>query len=1184
MPGIGSFKYLYERLGDQRFQKLCGALVVDRWDDVEVFPVGQKDGGRDIVAGKKNTVLQVKFTKDRIRQPLSWLKSAIKREDENIRRLKARGCTRYVIMTNVEGSAARGSGDRDQMDKALEQFGRTYQLDMSVMWCTDIDAWVDLAGPDLKLAYVDMLAGSDALVALLQSTSLQANEQRERALLTDYVSTHWERDKKVKFTQVDLKSNLLSDLFVDVTAVRTRSPRKVRLAETELGGLAQHLLGTPLPFTLVEGVPGQGKSTVAQYVSQVHRADFIGRDRLAETGETCPTHKSETLRLPVRIDLADYARWMSGHDPFAADSTKTASGTPRVKADVETFLVAHFDACTAGYNVGIGDIRGIIGRYATSVVFDGLDEVASVQVRARVVKEIDEFTTRHAQARPGNMHILVTTRPNASDLAEPASDLYERVVLQPLDESLRKRYLRQWATAQELDKPHTRTVERIFGERTAAPHVAQLANNPMQLTILLHLIHTKGESLPVARTDLYEQYMTLFLDREAAKSEIVLNNRPDIEEATAYLGWYLQGLAELDSASTKLPETRIVSTMTRYLAGVGRANSPVKDVFDAMNDRVWVLTSKDTGTFEFDVQPIREFFAAKFLHEFASGQDGSSFDAATALKEMLSRAYWSNTARFLGGLFQANRVPDIADTVIERFREGGGARQVQTTTWTLLSDGVFSRRTLAQSRVAELFADDLSLRLLVMGDSTHVADLSPDYGGSHLGNLLLDRVESDPTSPMTLDRAFVASKVGELGAFTKRWTAAMSEAVGTHNEAAWLTAAVPSRAGRALPAGDIARLKLGTAEAARMAISSGVTPPSDSPQAATLLRWVLDGHCSAVRPDGDSEAADVLRVVPPSQFVALAEESGTIASSHARTKALQRLRASHRGFEKVQNCMRNRRGEVGTTSRWINTARELANVYGGPCWLATEIAVIGAALPQDRFRTGGNLTPGAPCFGPDMDYGQWVPGMRVNRAKADWWREHRALCTEDHSLAAWIIGLLVVADSNVIRELVADLDKAAYGLSEHPRSALVATSSRIGLSRVVRSLDLTNFDEDIAPITRLLLAHRASDPVALIGGDPYTLREIAVYEDGAWPGVRAASTRALDHPTQENLDLVEAFGACGDVKIPQSHHLAEDAARYVLNHPTRFPGAWLTLAEQSLSRDEQVAPLKTHAEAAWGIA
>lgn len=44
-----SERYLYERLGEKRFQQLCNALLVREFPDVMCFPVGQKDGGRDAV-------------------------------------------------------------------------------------------------------------------------------------------------------------------------------------------------------------------------------------------------------------------------------------------------------------------------------------------------------------------------------------------------------------------------------------------------------------------------------------------------------------------------------------------------------------------------------------------------------------------------------------------------------------------------------------------------------------------------------------------------------------------------------------------------------------------------------------------------------------------------------------------------------------------------------------------------------------------------------------------------------------------------------------------------------------------------------------------------------------------------------------------------------------------------------
>ena len=56
MPAAPSMKYLYERLGDKRFQNVCAALIVSQMQDVEVFPVGQSDGGRDITTGKRGIV------------------------------------------------------------------------------------------------------------------------------------------------------------------------------------------------------------------------------------------------------------------------------------------------------------------------------------------------------------------------------------------------------------------------------------------------------------------------------------------------------------------------------------------------------------------------------------------------------------------------------------------------------------------------------------------------------------------------------------------------------------------------------------------------------------------------------------------------------------------------------------------------------------------------------------------------------------------------------------------------------------------------------------------------------------------------------------------------------------------------------------------------------------------------
>ena len=41
--------YIYQNLGDERFQELCGTLISKEFQNIQFFPVGQPDGGRDSI-------------------------------------------------------------------------------------------------------------------------------------------------------------------------------------------------------------------------------------------------------------------------------------------------------------------------------------------------------------------------------------------------------------------------------------------------------------------------------------------------------------------------------------------------------------------------------------------------------------------------------------------------------------------------------------------------------------------------------------------------------------------------------------------------------------------------------------------------------------------------------------------------------------------------------------------------------------------------------------------------------------------------------------------------------------------------------------------------------------------------------------------------------------------------------
>ena len=1216
MSASGSWKYLYERLGDARFQQMCGALLNLEHRNVQVFPVGQADGGRDMVVpdGKgRGVVYQVKFTSDRKKPAIKWFVDAIRGEDAKIRELVKRGYTSYVLMTNVEGTSALDKGSRDKLERELDRLSKDYGIPMSCLWSSDIDARVD-GSVAVRQQYFEMLTGVDGLAALLGAPDPREQERRERELILDYLHYCWALDRAVKFKQVEFKSDQLANLFVDVSGVGG-APDLLRAVPGKqplprMNAMAGHLLDARCsPTVLIQAVPGQGKSTVVQYVCQAHRASLLGRDELQQDSEAVPEDVPAVGRVPFRIDLAAYAKWVEGGDPFAHDD-QAPKRKRRRRCDVELFLVEHVADAMPGRQVTEELINGWLERYPTLVACDGLDEVA-LPVRGQVVELIEKFATRWASGRKTDRRtdpkvvrcqVIVTTRPNDSQLPEPNKS-FERWVLQPLTESSKRQYLGKWMSAQHLGQADKQELASSFDRHIGTPHVAQLAENPMQLTILLDLMRVRGHSLPEDRTQLYRLYMELFLDREADKSVLVRDHRDGLKEATSFVAWYLQALSEIDADSSSLPKDRIVGQMAGYLAKVGRGSeSEVKVLFEAMRDRFWVLTSKREGTYEFDVQSIREFFTAWFLTDYADAARPSSYDPVDVLLEMLPQGYWLNTARFLAGhiAVRANNLSNMADLISERVGCPVGARQVRAAVWSLFSDGVFTARQAPRKRIAWLLTDDLTVRFQSR-DSTWAIP-RPDVGGEDLAEALREQITADVAAELSAERSRLAMQVGERTTHIQWWLERLTQAGNVDTQQAeWLAIGAPFVGGLDLPPALITDLRLSSPHAARAAIAAGVSPQEGTQQADALTQWVLDGHCSDVWPEGSSEAADLLRVAAPVMLITLAvgddlsrnvtRELGrlghrtNVTEQKRRQDALRRLRECRSGCD-LQATLRQGKGQKGTTSQWVNTARNLKTMYGQATWLATEVAAIGAGLMQAR--TGGDVTPDAPVWGLEMDYGQWVSAIRQHKASADWWREQLRECGDDFSRSTWVLGLVTVATGSVVHQMWQELNQVVEALQEHCLEALLMTCSRLSLAGLLcrRNEGFPQHDKT-QTATLLLWAYGATDPTSVMGQDLEVLQEASRWGVASWPARKAVEDLFLGGGT--STEVVDALAAFGGPMTASSEwpermpHLDETTARRILGKADRLATPWLILADSSLRDAHQQPPLKNVVETRWGI-
>ena len=317
--------YQLENLGDERFQELCQALLVREFPDVQCFPVGMPDGGRDAVrwfyvtrGEKAFSVFQVKYVRKPLAEddPHKWLEKTLEGEVEKIRTLVPKGAKSYYLLTNVPGTSHLKSGS---MDKVQAILSKALPVPAVCWWRDDLNRRLDNAYA-LKWAYPEILSGPDMLHLIVES-GLSEHRERRASALKAFVRAQYDQDETVRFKQVDLQNRLLG-LFVDVpVSPRTlQGDRRYSLFERikhqankgkdheQLGGAAFLLdSGIEQCFRLIvlEGAPGQGKSTLGQYICQAHRARVLqDTEALAALPDE---HRPLSVKVPFRVDLRDLA-------------------------------------------------------------------------------------------------------------------------------------------------------------------------------------------------------------------------------------------------------------------------------------------------------------------------------------------------------------------------------------------------------------------------------------------------------------------------------------------------------------------------------------------------------------------------------------------------------------------------------------------------------------------------------------------------------------------------------------------------------------------------------------------------------------------------------------------------------------------------------------------------------------
>jgi hypothetical protein len=744
--------------------------------------VGQRDGGRDGRDPETATVLQVKFKRTEDKENSEWLIAALEKELPKIHALAKQGMAKYLIATNAQGTAHLGGGRIDRVQQWLDD---NLPVPAMCMWRNEIDRRFDLAPAQLKLKYAELLTLEDGFEIILSTLARFQNERANDAMRS-FIASQYRSDETVKFKQVNLSNNLL-DLFIDVPVSFSRSNEKhynlftffnlvsathsgsvVFYSDEFPGDYLIHSANSPgkatifgaadallsaaaqehLKLVVLEGAPGQGKSTLAQYICQVHRARYLNKIELLE--KIPDNHKQTAFRLPVKVDLRDLATFLEGKPTF--NNTK-ASTAPR---SLEVFVSELISYGSAGIKFETHEVLTLFKGAPILLFFDGLDEIADVEHRQRTVDVIAECLAR-LREHGADVQVVVTSRPSVFGKA-PSFSRHGFVTLKlfDIDEDRIDEYANKWMSARGMDTQERADVQKILSEKLEFAHIRDLTRNPMQLTILLSLIHQVGHSLPDQRTDLYRRYVDLFLTREADKSIPVREHRQLLIGFIEHLAWTLQSEAESSHSSGSISTFELHAMAREYLEQGSHSKALADDLFSGGLERIFVLVTRIEGLYEFEVQPLREFFCAQ--HLYTTSPIGTYRDAhprgdrAQRFEAIAASPFWMNVCRFYAGFYESGEIGTLVVSLDEMIKTGDLATSVHARRvgFALLQDWVFSNKKYPQAQLIHSIFDELGLEIMFSANQLGGSSgLEAECGRDVLRDIIFEQLKSTSASERT---------------------------------------------------------------------------------------------------------------------------------------------------------------------------------------------------------------------------------------------------------------------------------------------------------------------------------------------------------------------------------------------------------------------------------------------------
>ena len=692
-------------------------------------------------------IVQAKFLQRShdVQTDTRWLTTQLESELKRLARRSSRWPDFYILATNVTLSSVSGTGGKDRVARILSRTRSSKKFRAWRVWDYDQLARFLDAYEGIRTAYGPWITSGDVLAAAM--ARLTSSRSDFDAVMTTFLAKELLHDQFANLDQAGHATEdkvPLAQVFVDlpVTSQRSSDPPRESPSTRPLG-FANHVLqaakdrwdpssaeegsrneraspGASPVFAHVGravlfGGPGQGKTTLSQFVCQLFRVALL-KDRpkgrlspevrtalvdLVEQSKALDLEIPAARRFPIRVVLNEFAKAISAAGPDGVSLLQYIVRLIRRRTDT---------------SITADDLRQWLASYPWLLVLDGLDEVPPSTNRTAVLEAIRAFAIDASQAG-ADLLTIVTTRPQGYT-NEFDSQLYQQLWLAPLSRTRALAYAERFvAVRYSGDEERQRKITTRLKHAIKQDATARLLRSPLLVTLMTTLVDQLGRP-PEDRWRLFHDYYEVIYRREMERgipaADLLREHRVNLDTIHSQVGLILQIESERTGGTeARLSAARFRDVVVRRLEEEGYVGTAREDlalrIIDAAANRLVFLVGVEEGSVGFEIRSLQEFMAAEAL---MAGPEGS---ISQRLRRVASAASWRNAFLFAAGRCFADRqhLRDTIFTIASELNDhlagplGATVRAGSVLALDLLDDGLARRAP----RFARLFAR-LALELL----------------------------------------------------------------------------------------------------------------------------------------------------------------------------------------------------------------------------------------------------------------------------------------------------------------------------------------------------------------------------------------------------------------------------------------------------------------------------------------